>query len=959
MSSTLAPKVIPWHSVPPDQVVAELTVIDPALGLTNAEAEARLNQYGRNELREQPRPGFLARLLNQFKDTVVLLLIGASIISALLGEIYEAGAIIIIVILNAVLGVVQEGRAEEALAALKKMSAPEAHVLRGGHVVLVPEAEVVPGDIVLLEAGNYVPADVRLLESANLQIDEASLTGESVPVTKDATREVPVDAGLGDRKTMAYKSTIVTYGRGKAIIVATGMQTEIGKIAEMIQSVQEEETPLQRRLDKLGSSLAYAALAICGLVFLLSFWRATQDIGAEHGLTVFQILSNLGAEAVSKPLRDAAVESFVLAVSLAIAAVPEGLPAIVTINLALGMREMVARNALIRRLPAVETLGSASAIASDKTGTLTQNEMTAVKLYAPDILVDISGRGYAPAGNFHREGISLDPQDIPDLIHLLKGALLSSDARLEEDLEDQDRRYRIAGDPTEGALVVAAAKANLTRDRMEEMYPRVDELPFDATRKRMSTLHHDPGGHYVLFVKGAPDLVLDLCTQTRERGEVKPLSPEMKVHIANVNRDMAQHALRVLAVAERRFKQRPTELDVEEHETDLTFVGLVGMIDPARPEVAPAIEKARHAGIKTVMVTGDYPETARAIAREIGLIQGDASRVISGAEMQTMNDADLEQAIDDVSVFARVSPEHKVRIVEAFRNRDYIVAMTGDGVNDAPALKRASIGVAMGITGTDVSKETADMVLTDDNYVSIVSAVEQGRIIYDNIRKFVAFLLTCNLAEIMVIFLGTVFGYSEILTPIQLLWLNLLTDGAPALALGVEKGDPDIMDRPPRAPSEPIINRVLMINMAVQTIAKTAVTLAAFFLGMYQAREAGLSEEQVMAEARSMAFTVLAFSELLRAYSARSEWFTVFKIGVFSNKWMQYAVVTSAALLLVVVYVPFLQGIFDTRALTLREWAEMFPLIAIPFIAGEITKLFLKKPVVMPPSPQLLPAAGD
>src|SRR5574341_1277901 len=446
---------LPWYSLPPDRALAELNVIDPALVLTNAEAGTRLEKYGRNELREQPRPGFLVRLFNQFNDMVVLLLIGASIISALLGDWVEAIAIIAIVILNAVLGVVQEGRAEESLAALKKMSAPEAQVLRGGHVIKVPEAEIAPGDIVLLEAGNYVPADVRLLESANLQIDEASLTGESVPVSKDATREIPMEAGLGDRKTMAYKSTIATYGRGKAVVIATGMQTEIGKIAEMIQSVEEEETPLQRRLDSLGKSLAFAALAICGVVFLLAFWRTLEA----YGLGVTDVFSSFGNPEVLATLRDAAVEAFLVAVALAIAAVPEGLPAIVTMCLALGMQEMVARHALIRRLPAVETLGSASAIASDKTGTLTQNEMTAVKLYALDIEVDISGRGYTPTGNFHREGITLDPQDIPDLIYLLQGAMLASDARLEEEAEDNPdtaRRYRIAGDPTEGALVVAA-----------------------------------------------------------------------------------------------------------------------------------------------------------------------------------------------------------------------------------------------------------------------------------------------------------------------------------------------------------------------------------------------------------------------------------------------------------------------------------------------------------------------
>ncbi len=940
----------PWHSLSSDRVL-EILQVDPVRGLGAVEAQERLKTYGRNELYEQPRPGFLARLLAQFKNMVVLLLIGASIVSAVLGEYYEAGAIILIVILNAALGVIQEGRAEEALAALKKMSAPEAHVLRGGHVISIPEAEVVPGDIVLLEAGNYVPADVRLLETANLQIDEASLTGESVPVHKDAAAAVAEDAGLGDRKTMGYKSTIATYGRGTAVIVATGMQTQIGKIAEMIQAVEEEDTPLQRRLDQLGSWLAYGALVICGVVFVVAFGRASREIALSIGITSpGELLGSLGRPEVRDPLQQAGLDAFLTAVALAIAAVPEGLPAIVTINLAMGMREMVARNALIRRLPAVETLGSASAIASDKTGTLTQNEMTVVKVYLPDILLDITGRGYEPTGSFQREGITLDPYDVPDLIHLLRGALLASDARLEP-LEDDanGRSYRIAGDPTEGALVVAAAKADLLREQVEDELPREDEIPFDSVRKRMSTLHsQQESDEHILFVKGAPDLVLDLCTRYYFKGDIKPLTPEFREHIANVNRDMARQALRVLAVAERRFEQHPEALSHEEHETDLTFIGLIGMIDPARPEVGPAIERARHAGIKTVMVTGDYPDTARAIAQEIGLIRSDAEQVITGAELQVMSDDDLAQAVDSVSVFARVSPEHKVRIVDAFRRRNYVVAMTGDGVNDAPALKRASIGVAMGITGTDVSKETADMVLTDDNYASIVNAVEQGRIIYDNIRKFVAFLLTCNLAEIAVIFIGTLLGYPQILTPIQLLWLNLLTDGAPALALGVEKGDPDVMDRQPRPQDEPVINKVLLINTIIQTIAKTAVTLAGFYLGLNQG---GLEE------GRSVAFTVLAFSELLRAYSARSEFYTIFKIGPFSNKWMQYAVLISVVLLLAVVYLPFLQPIFDTMALTLRDWIEIIPLVLLPTVIAEITKPFLRGMVQRPAAASA--AAGD
>src|SRR5574341_2613306 len=559
-----------WHTLKPDKALSELST-DANQGLSPAVAQQRLEQYGRNELREQPRPGFLQRLINQFKSMVVILLIVAAAISAGFGDYPEAGAIILIVILNATLGVVQEGRAEEALAALRKMASPEARVLRGGHVIVVPEAEVVPGDVVILEAGNYIPADLRLIETANLRIDEASLTGESVPVSKDAGKLLGEDASLGDRKNMAYKSTIATYGRGKGVVTGTGMQTEIGRIAELIQSVEEEATPLQQRLDQLGAWLVYGTLAICGVVFLVAFGRAIAEVMREFGLaTANALFAAVRDPEIGRPLGEAALEAFETAIALAVAAVPEGLPAIVTINLAIGMREMIARNALIRRLPAVETLGSASAICSDKTGTLTQNEMTAVKLFVPGAMLDITGKGYVPDGHFHHEGQDIDPEELPDIVHLLTASLLCSDARLESGGDGEGREFRIVGDPTEGALVVVAGKANLTRERMEENYPRRDEIPFDATRTRMSTLHNDPdGGGFLLFVKGAPDLVLELCTSELDRGEVKPLSRESRQHIANVNRDMAQEALRVLAVAERRFKSRPHELSVEEHEQDL------------------------------------------------------------------------------------------------------------------------------------------------------------------------------------------------------------------------------------------------------------------------------------------------------------------------------------------------------------------------------------------------------
>ncbi len=909
---SLPQKQLPWHTLPTAKVLEALQT-DPVKGLSSAEAAARLEHYGPNALKERPRPTFWQRLLAQFQSFVIYILIFAAVLSAALGDWVEAAAIAAIVLLNAILGVVQEGKAEEALAALRKMAEPETTVIRDGHHITIRADQIVPGDIVILETGDYVPADVRLLETMNLRIDESSLTGESVAVEKHAELQLPENVMIGDRSNMAYMGTIVTYGRGKAVVVATGMHTEIGKIADMIQSTEEEETPLQRRLDQLGRMLSIGALAICVLVGGVIFAR-------ELASGEFDLLGALE-------------DSLLTAVALAIAAVPEGLPAVVTINLALGMREMIKRNALVRRLPAVETLGSASAICSDKTGTLTQNEMTAVKLYVDDTIFEVSGQGYTPEGTFHQDGHEVATESNTDLHHLLMGGLLASDAFLETN--NGHAEYRIVGDPTEGALVVAAAKANLWREEIERRYPRVNEVPFDSARKRMSTIHKDPQGGYIVFTKGAPEIVLELCTHIRLNGQDVPLTEELRERVLKVNREMANQALRVLAIAERRIdtvSQSPTP---EEIEHDLTLIGLIAMIDPARPEVAPAIERARKAGIRTVMVTGDYPETARAIAEQIGLLR-EGRRVVSGEELERMSEEELLNAINDVDVFARVSPEHKVRIVEAFRAQDYIVAMTGDGVNDAPALKRASIGIAMGITGTDVSKETADMVLTDDNYVSIVSAVEQGRVIYSNIRKFVFFLLSCNLAEIAVIFLATLAGAPSPLTPIQLLWLNLLTDGAPALALGVEKGDPDLMDQPPRDPNQPIIDYDMRVGMLIQTIVITVATLGAFVLGRW-------IEPDSWKLAQTMAFVTLSSSELLRAYTARSELYPLIKIGIFSNKYMQYAVALSIVLLLLVLYVPFLSNVFDTEPLTALHWAYIIPLIALPSVVAELTKVYLAR----------------
>ncbi|MGQ9803709.1 MAG: cation-translocating P-type ATPase [Anaerolineae bacterium] len=919
-----------WHARTVEETFREVNT-DPQHGLTTEEARRRLAQFGSNELAERPRPTFWKMLLDQFNNFLILILIAAALLSLILGEMEETIAIIAIVLLNAVLGVVQERRAEEALAALKKMAAPDAHVLRDGHRVTIPARELVPGDIVFLEAGNYVPADLRLIETVNLRIDEASLTGESVAVEKRHDVVLPEEAALGDRVNVAFMGTIVTYGRGKGVVTATGMQTQLGQIAEMLQSYETEATPLQRRLDQLGRWLGVGALAICGIVFLEALIQDTD----------LSILFQAGPAAYFQQHLSTVVELFLTAVSLAIAAVPEGLPAVVTICLALGMREMVRRNALIRRLPAVETLGSATTICSDKTGTLTQNQMTVVRLHVADMWVDVSGEGYQPSGGFSVDGRAINPQDWPDLMALLRGGLLCSDAQLEKDGDG----YRMVGDPTEGALIVAAAKAGLWREEVEVGLPRVGEIPFDSERKRMATIHRMDGrpmrgpegerpGGYVVYVKGAPDSVLPRCAHILENGISVPMTPARREHIENVNRDLGREALRVLAVAFRLLPEGAEDIvasqDPERVERDLTFIGLVAMRDPARPEVRPAVEKARTAGIRTIMITGDYPDTARAIAHDIRLLRP-VGQVVTGAELDRMSDEELHRRIEKIDVFARVSPQHKVRIVEALKAHGHVVAMTGDGVNDAPALQRADIGVAMGITGTDVTKEVAAMVLTDDNYASIVSAIEQGRIIYSNIRKFVYYLLSANIAEILTIFIATLAGYLPPLTPIQLLWINLLTDGAPALALGMEKGDPDIMDQPPRPPKEPVINRPMLQGIVLISLSLAAAVLAAFLLGM----KWGNGDITL---ARTMAFVALALGELPLAYTIRSERYPLLRLGVFTNPYMQYAVSASVVLLLAVIYIPFLQPIFDTVPLGWREWEVLVPLIFLPAVVSEINK---------------------
>lgn len=894
---------IDWYSLEKQEVSTKLNT-DIEKGISSDLANERLKSFGYNELIGKKGITFWQMLLSQFQDFLVLILIGASLVSAIIGEVTDAVVIILIVVLNAALGVIQESRANKALEALKKMAAPEAKVIRDGKIIEIPARELVPGDLVLLEAGNYVPADLRLVESINLKIEEASLTGESVPAEKNAEIVFNKEVPLGDRSNSAFMSTVVTYGRGKGIVVGTGMNTEIGLIAEMLESYEEESTPLQKKLGELGKVLGIASLAICGIVFILGLIRGVPIL-----------------------------EMFMTAVSLAVAAIPEGLPAIVTIVLALGMQRMVKRNSIIKKLHAVETLGSTTVICSDKTGTLTQNEMTAQKVFVNGKIYSISGEGYKPEGDFTLNDSKIDPLTDPDLKMLLTIGALCNDAKLEASGADGDKTWRIIGDPTEGCLVVGAAKAGISLEELNKTKPRVQEIPFDSDRKRMTTFHpHEDG--YIACIKGAPDVMLNLSNKILKDGKVLSITDDDRKQILEINHHMASQALRVLAFAFKLESEIPKEPNPHEVEKDMIFVGLIGMIDPARPEAKEAIRVCKQAGIRPVMITGDYKDTAEAIARELGMID-ENSKVLTGTELDSLSDEELISVANQVSVYARVSPIHKLRIVDAIKQNGHIVAMTGDGVNDAPALKKADIGIAMGITGTDVAKETAEMILTDDNFASIVAAVEEGRVIYSNIRKFIFFLLSCNIAEILIIFTAMAIGLPIPLKPIQLLWLNLLTDAFPALALGMEAKEPDIMKKAPRNPNEPIMDKRMKWQIAIQSVFMTVAVLGVFIFA--------LNSTSSLEVAQTYAFVTLIFSELLRAYTSRSETLSVFKIGFFSNKYMVGGTFISFLLLLVVLYVPALREIFDTVKLSVYDWDIMALFSIIPFIAAEISKIFLRK----------------
>jgi len=874
------------------------------LGLTPQLAAQRLSEFGPNRLEEEPGVPAWRQFAGQFTSFIILVLIGAAVVSGILQEWVDAAAILVIVVLNGILGFIQEYRAERALEALKKMAAPLARVVRDSEVVNIPAEELVPGDVILLEMGDLVPADARLVRDDLLEVDEASLTGESVPVKKDADAVLPENAPLGDRRNMVYASTVVTYGKGTAVVTKTGMDTQLGKIAHLVQTVGREQTPLQQRLDKVGQILVYACLVIVGVVFGLGLWRGV-----------------------------ALVEMFLTSVSLAVAAIPEGLPAVVTIALALGVRRMVQRNALVRKLPSVETLGSATVICADKTGTLTQSEMTVRKIGFLDKVVNVGGDGYAPEGSFSVDGRVVAPDDT-DLQMALKIGVLCNNASLRADPSD-GTRWSVVGDPTEGAILTAAAKADFWRIDLEAQNEMLQELPFDSNRKRMSTIWRGPDGQVMAYVKGAPDVVIGLCTHVRENGNARSATPEDRERLLALNNQFAQEGMRVLSTAYRRIEEPVGEVTVEEVEEDLVFAALMAMKDPPRPEAKEAISVARRAGLEVVMITGDHRDTAVAIAKELELYR-DGDTALTGAELDEISDQDLEEMVDKIRVYARVSPEHKLRIVRAWASQGHVVAMTGDGVNDAPALKEAAIGIAMGITGTDVTKEASDMILTDDNFASIVAAVEEGRAIFANIRRFIHFLLSCNIGELLAMFLATLFGSPLPLLPIQILWVNLATDSLPALALGVEPAEPGIMERPPRPPSEGVITRSMAAMMSFQGLIIGLLTLAAFAVEYYVV---GGGVER----ARVMAFSTTIFAQNVHAFNVRSNTYSVFQLGLFTNRWLVAAFGAVTLSELAVIYLPFLQPIFKTMPLTLEDWSIVIGLGIMPLIIVEIVKLILRK----------------
>ena len=895
-----------WFNKEVEEVEKEL-ITDLNKGLDSDEVQKRKEKYGLNELKAKKKKSLFQKFLDQFKDFSIIVLIIAAIVSGVVGVAEGEGVtdtiiILIVVIVNAIIGVTQEAKAEKSLEALQKLTDHASKVIRNGEVTVVPAKELVPGDIVVLDTGDYIPADLRIIEAVNLKSQEASLTGESVPVEKNTEKIQDKEVGLGDRLNMLFSSSLVTYGRGKGIVVETGMTTEVGKIAGMLDNTEEQITPLQEKLNKLGKTLGIAALAICVVIFIIGLLQGKEPI-----------------------------HMFMTAVSLAVAAIPEGLVAVSTIVLAIGVQKMVKKNAIVKRLPAVETLGSSTVICSDKTGTLTKNQMTVEKIFINGNTKDVEE---------YKESKETD------LEKLVLANMLCNDTKISND-------GTLTGDPTETALVDMGFKLDYKQSIYEQM-PRIGEVPFDSDRKLMTTIN-EQNGKYIVYTKGGVDELLAKCNSYLLNGEIKQDLETYAKIVRKHNEEMAKEALRVLSCGYKELDHKPTDDEIKNIENDLIFVGMVGMIDPPREEAKKAVEKCKTAGIKTVMITGDHKVTAAAIAKQLGILENE-NEAITGQELEKMSDEDLEKNVRQYSVYARVSPEHKVRIVRAWQKNGEIVAMTGDGVNDSPALKQANIGCAMGMVGTDVAKEAADVILTDDNFATIVSAVEEGRRIYDNILKVIQFLLSSNVGEIVVLFLATLFtplfakwfgisdiGHLEILLPIHILWINLVTDSLPALALAFDPANRDIMNRKPNKPGKGVFTKGMTFRVIYQGVMIGLLTLGAFMIGLATTTEAidGLTlDESKIEVGQTMAFVTLALSELVHVFNVRNNKMSVFKTGILNNKKLLLAVGVSALLMIIILAIPALRTIFSIPVLPTENIIELVLLILAPLVIVELFKLF-------------------
>ncbi len=860
-------------------------------GLTSQEAKARLDAYGHNELEEGEKRSLVAKFLDQFKDLMIIILLVAAVLSVITsgGEgVTDAIIILTVVVLNAAFGVYQEGQAEAAIEALKNMSSPLARVRRDGHVVEVDSKDLVPGDIVLLEAGDVVPADMRLLETASLKIEEAALTGESVPVEKEADAEVTADAGIGDRLNMAYQNSNVTYGRGLGVVTNTGMYTEVGHIAGMLASADETDTPLKQNLNQLSKVLTYVVIIIAAITFAVGvFLRG-----------------------------EAPLAGLMTAVALAVAAIPEGLPAIVTVVLSLGTQTLAKRNAIVRKLPAVETLGSTEIIASDKTGTLTMNQMTVEKVFYD--------------GSLHEAD---DPIALGLDLPLLRSVVLANDTKI-------DQEGKLIGDPTETAFIQFALDKGYDVKAYLEAYPRIAEVPFDSERKLMSTIHQLPNGQYLVAVKGAPDQLLKRCTTRDNAGDIAPITQDITDLIAENNSAMAHQALRVLAGAYKIIDELPEDISSETVEQDLIFTGLVGMIDPERPEAAQAVQVAKEAGIRPIMITGDHQDTAEAIAKRLGIIDPNDTEdhVFTGAELDELSDEDFQKVFKQYSVYARVSPEHKVRIVKAWQNEGKVVAMTGDGVNDAPSLKTADIGIGMGITGTEVSKGASDMVLADDNFATIIVAVEEGRKVFSNIQKSIQYLLSANMAEVFTIFFATLFGW-DVLEPVHLLWINLVTDTLPAIALGVEPAEPGVMKHKPRGRKSSFFSGGVMGAIIYQGIFQTLLVLGVYGWALLFPEHAG-NNHAIHEDALTMAYATLGLIQLVHAFNVKSVYQSIFTVGLFKNKLFNWAIPVAFVLLMATIAIPGFNEFFHVSQLSLTQWGAVIVGSLLMVVLVEIVKAF-------------------